>query len=43
MVILEKKNEEIRILNEEKEKLKNEIQILVERNKMLKSWNEQTL
>lgn len=40
---LEKSKTEVRILRDQECKLKNEMSILQERNKMLKSWNEQTL
>ncbi len=40
---LDKANTELRIYKEDEKKFKNEISVLVERNRMLKSWNEQTL
>lgn len=39
----EKLKTELRIIKEDEKKYKNEISVFNERNKMLKSWNEQTL
>ena len=39
----EKLKTELRIIKEDEKRYKNQISVLYERNKMLKSWNEQTL